>query len=247
MILEVWDTFVAGVALDVQGHTMTLSFHVMNMDRADVVLGREWLHSLGPSLKRSYEHNSLMFDVNGKHVLLLGEKHIPPSPLICMAELTSKSDEIKEVFLCYSLCHLLSTHSFDVCHNECDAINDYVKCVNQSNVIATSTVISTCNVLRAKNATSINKEELDLNAKSNNKEKFVHATSIVKGKIEDDNVSKTTTVANLMKIQHQPLLQDLSTQKEPNATSIMDKHNNHLFHFPSTLVTNQDDSLDLGV
>ena len=65
---EVWDTFVAGVTLDVQGHTMTLSFHVMNMDRADVVLGREWLHSLGPSLKQSYEHNSFMFDVNGKHV-----------------------------------------------------------------------------------------------------------------------------------------------------------------------------------
>ena len=48
---KVWDTFVSNVALDDQGHTINLSFHVMNMDRTDVVLGREWLHNLGPSLK----------------------------------------------------------------------------------------------------------------------------------------------------------------------------------------------------
>ena len=206
---EVWDTFVAGVALDVQGHTMTLSFHVMNMDRADVVLGREWLHSLGPSLKRSYEHNSLMFDVNGKHVLLLGEKHIPPSPLICMAELTSKSDEVKEVFLCYSLCHLLSTDSFDVCHNECDAINDYV---NQSNVIATtSTFFSTCNVLRDKNDLNIDNEELALNA-----------TSLVKGKLEGDkNVTNIFTNAHLTKMKHQPLIQELSNQNNSRNSLII--------------------------
>ena len=67
---------------------MTLDFQVMNMARADVVLGREWLHSLGSFLKRNYEHNSLSFVSNGVHVLLLGESNIPPAPLICNSELS---------------------------------------------------------------------------------------------------------------------------------------------------------------
>ena len=44
---------------------MKLDFHVMNMTRADVVLGCEWLHGLGSSLSRSYQHNSLTFEDNG--------------------------------------------------------------------------------------------------------------------------------------------------------------------------------------
>lgn len=74
--------------LIVQEHVMQLDFQVMNMDRADVVLGREWLHGLGNTLRPSYEHNSLSFIADGKHVLLLGEKNIPPSPLICTTELS---------------------------------------------------------------------------------------------------------------------------------------------------------------
>lgn len=69
---EIWDTVVQGVELEVQGHMMTLDFQVMNMSHADVVLGREWLHGLGSTLKRNYEHNSLSFVSNGVHVLLLG-------------------------------------------------------------------------------------------------------------------------------------------------------------------------------
>ena len=65
-----------------------------------------------PTLKQSYEHNSFMFDDNSTHVLLLGERNVPPSPLICMAKLASTSNEIKEVFLYYSLCHILSNPSF---------------------------------------------------------------------------------------------------------------------------------------
>ena len=79
-----------------------------------MVLGREWLHSLGPTLKQSYEHNSFMFEINGTHVLLLGEKNVPSSPLICTAELSSSFDEIEQVFLCYSLCHLLSNSCLEV-------------------------------------------------------------------------------------------------------------------------------------
>ena len=37
---DVWDTEVRDVSLELQGHTMKLDFHVMNMTRVDVVLGR---------------------------------------------------------------------------------------------------------------------------------------------------------------------------------------------------------------
>ena len=59
-----------------------------------------------------------MFEVNGTHVLLLGEKNVPSSPLICTAELSSSFDEIEQVFLCYSLCHLLSNSCFEVTYDE---------------------------------------------------------------------------------------------------------------------------------
>ena len=84
----------------------------MHMDWADVVLGHEWLHNLGPTLKWSYEANLLMFEDMGTHVLLLGERNVLSSPLICMAEIASTSHEINEVFLYYCLCHVLSNVSF---------------------------------------------------------------------------------------------------------------------------------------
>ena len=42
----------------------------MNMSRGDVILGREWLHGLGSSLKQSYEHNTIAFKANGKHYVM---------------------------------------------------------------------------------------------------------------------------------------------------------------------------------
>ena len=100
---DVWDTQVQQVPVFVQEHTMVLDFQVMNMSCADVILGREWLHGLGSSLKRSYEHNTIAFEANGKHVLLLGERDVPPSPLICNAELSylEHSNQIEEVYFCY--------------------------------------------------------------------------------------------------------------------------------------------------
>ena len=65
---DVWDTEVKDVALEIQGHSMVLDFHVMHMTRADVVLEHEWLHGLVPSLKHSYHHNKLTFDAHGAHV-----------------------------------------------------------------------------------------------------------------------------------------------------------------------------------
>ena len=64
-----------------------------------MVLGVAWLNNLGPTLKWSYDHNLLMFEDNGTQVLLLGEKNVPHSPLICMAEIASISREIKEVLV----------------------------------------------------------------------------------------------------------------------------------------------------
>ena len=75
---DVWDQQAKGVPLEMQGHIMNINFHVMHMTRADIVLGREWLHSLGSSLQRSYQSNTLAFEDNGVHVLLLGERDVPP-------------------------------------------------------------------------------------------------------------------------------------------------------------------------
>ena len=68
-----WDKAVLEFKLEVQGHTTKLNFHVMHMSLADKVLGCEWLHGLGSSLKRSYQHNTLAFDDSGIHGLLMGE------------------------------------------------------------------------------------------------------------------------------------------------------------------------------
>lgn len=45
-------TMVSNLEIEIQGYKDRLDFQIMNMDRADVVLGREWLWTLGPSLKK---------------------------------------------------------------------------------------------------------------------------------------------------------------------------------------------------
>ena len=169
-----------------------------------------------------------MFEDNGTHVLLLGENNVPPSPLICMVEIASASHEINEVFLCYSLCHVLSNASFYEGNDKCDDINDHVK---QHNDLATSIVTSPSYVIRDTNATIITKEKLDTNTMSITKEHLANATNTTKGELED--VESITTnfhnsnVVNITKIQHKPLIIELNKQKEPNARSIMDKKYEH--------------------
>ena len=131
---KVWDTYVANISYAIQGHTMNLNFQVMHMDLGDVVLGAECLHNLGPVLKQSYKHSLFMYEDNGTHVLLLGEKNVPSSPLIRMAKITSNSNEIDEVFLCYSLCHVLSNVSFYANDDECDDTNENAKFSKKHNV-----------------------------------------------------------------------------------------------------------------
>ena len=57
----------------------------------------------GVLASRSYEHNTITFMANGKHVLLIGEHNVPLTPLICTAELSflERSNQIEEVYFCY--------------------------------------------------------------------------------------------------------------------------------------------------
>ena len=137
---DVWDTEVRDVSLEVQGHTMKLDFHVMNMTRADVVLGRNWLFGLGSSLSRSYQHNTLAFEDNGVHVLLIGERDVPPSPLICTTEVQvlAKHNEIEEAYFCYVLSPFLSTSEFTSFENDCVVDNMFM----ESNMVMTTPSLS---------------------------------------------------------------------------------------------------------
>ena len=67
-------------------------------------------------MKRSYEYNTLAFEVNGTHVLLMGEQNVPPSPLIGSIKLSflEKHDAIEEVYFVMSLPTLLSSNDVDV-------------------------------------------------------------------------------------------------------------------------------------
>ena len=73
------------------------------MTRVDVVLGHEWLHGLIPSLKHSYQHNTLTFGAHCAHVLLMGELDVLSSPMICNAKLHAiiNNNEINSLSLCY--------------------------------------------------------------------------------------------------------------------------------------------------
>ena len=119
---------------------MKLDFHVMNMTRADVVLGRNWLFGLGSSLSRSYQHNTLAFEDNGVHVLLIGERDVPPSPLICTAEVQvlAKRNEIEEAYFCYVLSPFLSTSESTSFENDCVVDNMFM----ESNMVMTTPSLS---------------------------------------------------------------------------------------------------------
>jgi len=82
---------------------MHLDFEVMNMTRADVVLGREWLYNFGETLSLSYHLKSFELEANGKKIHLQGECDMSPSPLIFSNELTDlvNIDQIKDLFSCY--------------------------------------------------------------------------------------------------------------------------------------------------
>lgn len=50
----VWDNIVSNLEIEVHIYNDNLDFQVMNMDHIDIVISREWLWRLGPSLKQNY-------------------------------------------------------------------------------------------------------------------------------------------------------------------------------------------------
>ena len=93
----------------------------------DVVLGKEWLYSLGTTLSHSYTHNTISFrDSTSAHVLLIGEQDVPQSPLICSAELQSLvvDNAIEQFFLCNYLPQV--SHIFQCCLNA-NSLNNLTK------------------------------------------------------------------------------------------------------------------------
>ena len=45
---KIWDTMVSNLEIEIQGYKEKLNFQIMNMERADIALGREWLWGLEP-------------------------------------------------------------------------------------------------------------------------------------------------------------------------------------------------------
>ena len=90
-----------GARLKIQDYEASLDFQVMHLARADVYLGREWLFHLGPSMRRSYQDNSLEFIHEGRQARLQGESQVPTVPLISSVELCQAitSDELVQVYV----------------------------------------------------------------------------------------------------------------------------------------------------
>ena len=111
---DVWDKAVMRVVLEVQEHTMNPNFHIMHVSRDDIIVGCEWLHGLGSLLKRSYQPNTLAFNLCGVHILLMREQDVPASSLICHPKVTYliNNNEISILVLGYLLS---SSLSIDVC------------------------------------------------------------------------------------------------------------------------------------
>ena len=139
----VWDTVVKDVALSIQDFDMHLDFQVMHITRADIILGREWLFSLGPTLSRSYIDNTLEFEANGKHICLHGEHDVPASPMICAIEVDHlvHTNAIENIFLCY-LCPQVSFDNVNSFDKDCDVQMSNVPSIHAMQVTKNESQIS---------------------------------------------------------------------------------------------------------
>ena len=117
-----WDTVVKDVALSIQYFDIHFDFHVMHITCADIILGREWLFSLRPTLSRSYIDNTLEFEANGKHICLHGEHDVPSSSMICAIEVDHlvHTNAIENIFLCYLCPHLSFADNVESFDKDCD-------------------------------------------------------------------------------------------------------------------------------
>ena len=138
------------VSWEIQNYFTKMDFQVMNMTRADVVLGKEWLYSLGMTLSRSYTHNTISFtDSIDAHVLMIRERDVPQSPLVCTVKLQSMvfGNEIEELFFCYFLPTM--SHVSQCCLNSNSILEN--DCENESNeaqhFLSTMSLQTTSNII----------------------------------------------------------------------------------------------------
>ncbi|KAF7835758.1 retrotransposon-related protein [Senna tora] len=86
------------IPMVIQGHDITISAHVLEVTRADVILGAQWLATLGP-LIADYSATTIKFYCAGKFITLQGE----PKPIAKMAQFNhlkrlTNTDAISEYF-----------------------------------------------------------------------------------------------------------------------------------------------------
>ena len=79
-----------GVSVHIQKHDFRVDFHVLPIRGADVVLGMQWLKSLGPVLT-DYTTLTMKFIYDGKLIELIGDRdmtldQISPSQLHCLVD-----------------------------------------------------------------------------------------------------------------------------------------------------------------
>ena len=115
---HIWNTVVKGAH-----YKTSLDFQVMHSARTDVYLDQEWLFHLGPSLRCSYQDNSLEFTHEGKKVRLQGESQVPTTPLISSVELCRATivDDLDQVYVVTPIHSFLSAGESE---NNSNCLND---------------------------------------------------------------------------------------------------------------------------
>jgi hypothetical protein len=66
------------VPINLQGHYFSLPFHLLAIEGADVVLGMEWLRTLGPT-QADFSIPSLSFSHNNQLIILRGDPKTTPT------------------------------------------------------------------------------------------------------------------------------------------------------------------------
>ncbi|XP_061337713.1 uncharacterized protein LOC133284661 [Gastrolobium bilobum] len=73
-----YSTMCQSVPLDIQGHRFYVDLFVLELQGADMVLGVQWLSTLGP-IVTDYQKLTMDFEFQGVHVILQGEQQIAAS------------------------------------------------------------------------------------------------------------------------------------------------------------------------
>ncbi|XP_061359504.1 uncharacterized protein LOC133303598 [Gastrolobium bilobum] len=90
------------VPLIMQSHTFTLDLYSLELKGADIVLGIQWLSTLGPILT-DYSQLSMNFDHNGNNIQLQG--HRPDNPILISSAKLNKllvTDSYTSCLMCFN-------------------------------------------------------------------------------------------------------------------------------------------------